>query len=242
MSEHSLTIREEHGDLQPTELLSAIAAAVQNPAIDVAKMERLLAMHKEIVADQRKQVFMSAMSRLQARLQPIEKNGIIMVKGVERSRYAKLEDIDVAIRPLLKEFGFAFTFDTVSTDAKFFTITATLLHEDGHSESKSLMLPADDSQFRSAIQSIASTISFGKRQLIKMFLNIVEKSDEDTDLKPISQDQVKHIEVLIADTKTNKPKFLEYMNCASIDQIPVRDVTKAMTMLLEKKRRMEEKK
>src|SRR3990167_44950 len=149
-------------------LLAAIAQAVSDPRVDVAKMERLLAMHQTIMEDQRKAAYMAAMSRLQAKLPQINKAGRIIVKGTERSRYAKIEDIDVAIRPLLAEEGFAFSFDSDSSDAKIFKLSCKLSHREGYSETKYLTLPMDASEYRSNVQSIGSTVSYGKRQLIKM--------------------------------------------------------------------------
>ena len=234
---HEIVVREEVA-VQPSELLSAIATAVTNPAIDVAKIERLLAMHKEIVTEQRKTAFTAAMVRLQPRLPQIDKNGRIIVKGQERSRYAQIEDIDIAIRPLIGEEGFAFTFDTeAKNDGKQYLIIADLAHQMGHIERKSLLLPVDSSDFRSAIQCIASTISFGKRQLIKMHLNLVEKGEGDADLKPITEEQARDLETLITDAKADKKRFLDYMNAPTVVAILARDYQKAITALEAKKRK-----
>ncbi len=239
MNEHQITIREQQDiDLKPTDLLSAIATAVVNPAMDVEKMERLLAMHERIVMEQRKTAFMAAMSRLQAKLPQIKKDGRIVVKGTERSRYAKLEDIDVAIKPLLAEEGFAFTFNTDSKDAKLFTITATLLHSGGHAETRSLVLPIDSSDFRSTVQSIGSTVSYGKRQLIKLHLNIVER-DEDTDgvdLETISEEQAKDLETAIKDVKMDRGRFLVFMGVGDVREILKKDLKKAANAIDVKRR------
>jgi hypothetical protein len=220
-------------------LLEVIASAVADPRMDVSKMERLLAMHKEIMADQRKEAFTAAMARLQARLPQIQKDGRIVVKNVERSRYAKYEDIDVAVRPLCAEEGFALDFGTTSTDGKLFTITCEITHKDGYSKTHSLMLPMDKSDFRSDVQSIGSTLSYARRQLTKMALNIVEK-DEDDDAnggaKPISEEQARDIETVLADVKGNKDGFLNFMGVESIREIRARDYQKAINALETKRK------
>lgn len=235
MTDHSIAIRQE-ADLQPTELLSAIATAVTNPAIDVAKMERLLAMHKEIVADQRKQAFTDALVQLKPRLPMIDKNGVIMNKDrvTVRAKYAKYEDIDVQIKPILDEFGFAFTFDSEAKgDGKQYLIIADLMHRLGHIERKTLLLPVDNSEYRSAVQNVASTISFGKRQLVKMHLNLIEKGDEDPHgLAPIGDgDQARDIHIMIEDAKADKVAFLQLMGVESVEAIPVRAVPTAIRFL-----------
>lgn len=220
-------------------LLAVIAQAVSDPRMDVEKMERLLAMHKDIMAEQRKVAFSAAMARLQAKLPQINKDGRIVVKGTERSRYARIEDIDVAVRPLLAEEGFAFSFDTESKDGKLFNISCKLSHREGHSETKSIVLPMDASDYRSNVQSIGSTVSYGKRQLIKMHLNLIEK-DEDDDgsggAAPISADQAKDLETLIVDAKADRARFLAYMGVNKIDEILARDYGKACTALESKRR------
>src|SRR5712691_4864702 len=98
-------------EVRPSDLLSVIANAVADPRMDVEKMQRLLDMHMQITTENRKVAFAAAMSRLQAKLPQINKEGRIIVKGVERSRYARIEDIDLAIKPLMAEEGFSFSFD-----------------------------------------------------------------------------------------------------------------------------------
>lgn len=144
---------------QPSNLLAVIAQAVSDPRMDVEKMSRLLDLQERVMAEQRKATYMAAMSRLQAKLPQIRKDGRIIVKGTERSRYARIEDIDVAIRPLLAEEGFAFSFDSDSSDAKIFKLSCELSHRDGHSVTKYLTLPIDASDYRSNVQSIGSTVS-----------------------------------------------------------------------------------
>ena len=226
--------------LPPAEnMLEVIARAVADPRMDVDKMERLLKMHQEITAENRKVAFQAAMARLQEKLPQITKDARIVVKGTERSRYAKLEKIDDVIRPLLAEEGFSFAFDSKSTDGKLFTITAKLSHREGHSEEKSIVLPMDASDYRSNVQSIGSTISYAKRQLVKMHLNIIE-SDEDDDgnggNSVITEDQVRDLETLIQDTGANFDKFLEYMGVGALDEILKRHYDKAVVALETKKR------
>jgi len=223
----------------PQNLLAVIAKAVSNPDLDVAKMERLLAMHREIVQEDRRVAFAAAMARLQAKLPQITKEGRIVVKGTERSRYARIEDIDVAIRPLLAGEGFSLSFDTESKDGKSFLISAKLSHDQGHEETKSILLPMDASDYRSNVQSIGSTVSYGKRQLIKLHLNLIER-DEDDDgsggAQPITESQAADLEAMLTEVKADKGKFLVFMGVGEVKDILARDMKKA-TNALEVKRR-----
>jgi hypothetical protein len=232
-------------DSPPTDLISIIATAVADPRMDVEKMSRLLDMQERIVADQRKIAFTAAMSRLQGHLPQITKEGRILVKGTERSRYARLEDIDEAIRPLLAEEGFAFSFDSESTeDGRHLKISAKLSHREGYCETKTVMLPIDSSDFRTPVQSVFSTISYGKRQLIKMHLNIVERG-EDIDghkLERITDEQRKDIEIGLQDTESNVARFLAHFKAEKFEELLQRDYAAAMQMIETKRRGMEKKK
>ena len=226
-------------------LLKVIASAATDPRVDIEKMERLLAMQERLMESQRKTAYVAAMSRLQARLPQIEKTGRIIVKGVERSRYAPIEDIDVIIRPLLAEEGFAFSFDSESTDGKIFKLSARLSHRDGHSETKYLTLPIDASDYRSSVQSIGSTVSYGKRQLIKMHLNLIEKMEDDDGQggnQPISDEQIKTINTMIVDTKSDRKKFMDLIaGVERIEDIPARDYRRIMNALETKLREQRQK-
>lgn len=220
-------------------LLAVIAAAAADPRVDVDKMERLLAMQRALMAEQRQTAFAAALSRLQARLPQINKAGRIIVKGNERSRYARIEDIDVAIRPLLAEEGFAFSFDSESGDAKLFKLSCKLSHRDGYSETKCVVLPIDASEYRSNVQSIGSTISYGKRQLIKMHLNLVEVAEDDDGqggAKPITKDQANDLVALLTEVGADKARFLAFMDVDAVESILARDYKRAVSALEVKRR------
>lgn len=223
----------------PENLLAVIAQAVTDPRMDVEKMERLLALHERIMEQQRKAAFYTAVSNLQAKLPQIEKNGRIMVKNQERSRYAKIEDIDTVIRPLLAEEGLALSFDSESVDAKIFKLSCKLSHRDGFFDVKTLTLPMDVSDFRTDVQSVASTVSYGKRYLIKMHLNLIEKEEDDDgnggDGK-ITEQQERDLIALMSEAKADTGAFFRYMGVESVKAISSRDYQKAVN-LLETKRR-----
>ena len=219
---------------QPSSILEVIARAVSDPKIDVEKMERLLAMHERISAQQREITFKDALSRLQATVPQISKKGQIIVKGNLRSRYSKLEDIDTVVRPMMAEEGFAFTFDTKSDNGKLHTILCTMSHRDGHSETKSIVLPMDANDYRSDVQSIGSTVSYARRQLVKMHLNLIE-ADEDNDGsgggEPISEQQTKDLGALLDEVKADKGKFLTLAGVNSLEEILCKDYGQAVRLL-----------
>ena len=239
MSETAVAVKKSQEIAAPKDLLGVIAAAVADPRIDVEKMERLLAMHERITTEQRRIGFMAALSRIQAAMPQISKKGVIYdkLKNV-RSRFAKVEDIDAIIRPMLRDEGFSLSFDSTEEGGKYL-LSCTLAHEAGHSETKSLVLPLDKSEYRTAVQSVGSTVSYGRRQLTKMHLNIIEAGEDDDGTggsDVILEQQALDIEAALTETKSNRKVFLEYMGVSNVAEILVKDLPKA-TEALERKRR-----
>src|SRR5262245_3751967 len=167
-----------------SELLQAITAAVSNPALDVGKMQALLAMHKELLADQRETAFKAALAELQKELPQIERDGRIVVDNRERNRYARFETIDIVIRPLLAKHGFAISYNEEDTRDDKRKYSATLDHAMGHSRTKYKELPLDRSGSKNAVQSEGSTTSYARRYLLMMHLNLVTR-DVDNDANDV---------------------------------------------------------
>src|SRR5437667_1450322 len=230
IAKRQITALRSRPELSPAaQMFQALATAVADPRMDVEKMKALLDQQERLLKWQAQEEFQTAMAKLQPKLPQIDKNGAIVVKGQIRSKYALLVDIDAAIRPLLAKHGFSFSFDSKSEDGKQFLISAKLSHASGHSETRTILMPLDASDYRSGPQSVASTVAYGKRQLIKMMLNLVERGEgEGEALAYISDDQIQDLEALISEVKANRQKFLEFMGVTDLKQISVRDYKSAV--------------
>jgi hypothetical protein len=227
-------------EVQPIEesvnLLAVIARAAADPSVDVAKMEALLSMHERLGKARAEVEFKAAMSRIQPRIPRVTMDGQIIVKGSLRSIYAKYEDIDFVLRPLLAEEGFSTSFDTVSADRSI-TIILEVSHSAGHTQKRQLTLPIDNSEYRSGPQNVSSSVSFGKRILLKNFFNIItvgEDKDGVQDGGCITPEQIMTIETLVRDTGAPLGKFLEYIGASSIDAIPATHYDRAVSALQRK--------
>jgi hypothetical protein len=219
----------------PHSVLDVIARAASDPTVNVEKLERLLAIQERLLADQRKTAYFAALARLQASLPQIAKAGSILDRdGKTRNRYAKIEDIDVAIRPLCAEEGFSFSFD--STPAGVYS--CAMQHRDGHVETKTVTLPVDSGAGRNAVQSAGSTISYAKRYLLGMHLHLVTR-DEDDDgngRAPITAEQATELRATLAEVGGNEEKFLRYVGVDSFEAIPADKLARSRALIAEKKR------
>lgn len=230
--------------IQAGSLLEVIAQLVTNPKTDVDKLERVLAMQERVVLDQRKAAYVDAMSRVQEKIPQIGKSAHVKIDGKVRNKYARLEDIDEVVKPILSAEGFALSYRSTSTDGKIHVVTLRVSHRDGWSEEASLTLPSDTMGAKSPAQAVGSTMSYARRTLLKMMLNIVERDEDDdgngTARGPegfITGDQVAELQDLIASTKSDKDRFLKWLRVESLEQIPARDYDAARKALEEKMQR-----
>lgn len=159
---------------QPDSFALMVERLASNPNVDVAKLEKLLDMQERILDRNAKAAFEAAYAQMQAEIPEIDERGRIAVKGVQRSTYAKLEDIHAAVKPILKKFGFAIRHRTEFPEGKanIIRIVGILGHAEGHSEESAFEAPMDRSDYRTDIQSMGSTVSYGRRYTTLDLLNI----------------------------------------------------------------------
>lgn len=221
---------------QAQDVMSVIARAASDPSVDVGKMEALLNMQERLMKMSAEQQFNAALVDLQAELPRVSKLGQIFNKGVLQSKFARYEDIDAAVRPLMNKYGFAISFDTPKTQGGLMEFTAELRHRAGHKKDYHLSLPVDSSGAKNGTQGAGSTYSYAKRYLLCNILNIITEG-EDTDgnqIALITRDQLLDIERVIHDKKINVKGFLEWLGVPSLPEIPAAKFKQAWTALEKK--------
>lgn len=221
-------------------IMAVIARVASDPNADVEKLERLLAMHERISAQGAKVEYFDAMAQLQIELPAIvERGGIKDRAGNVQSTYARWEDINEVIKPILSRFGFALSF-RVGQDEGQISVTGVLSHRGGHSEETTMRLPVDGSGSKNAVQAVGSSTSYGKRYTAQALLNLVSYGEDDDGQKGgaargLTDDQASEIQALMEDVGADRAGFLAYMKADSIAAIPAADFKRAMSAL-EKKR------
>ena len=168
-------------------LLQAITQAVSLHHVDLDKVERLYAMHKEVREQEAKAAFFDAMARAQSRIQPVVRN---RDNDHTRSTYADIAAVCDAIVPLYTSEGLAVSFDTVTKDetdpiaAGEYRTVAIVTHRQGHQREYHIDLALDDAgaqgtKNKTKVQAKGSTTSYGRRYLLLMIFNVSTKDDDD---------------------------------------------------------------
>lgn len=242
MPEQQSLVKQEQAEVvvqdEPTSILAVIARAAADPRVDPVKMQALLDMQIRVEERQAEIEFNQAMARLLPKLPRIEKDGIIRNKDKSiRSRFSKYETIDAVIRPLLAEEGLAFSFDVDDSVPRHVKVIGTLSHRLGHSRQSRITMPIDNPVITGG-QAVAAARSLAKRCIVIDMLNLVTVG-EDTDgvsVETITPEQAMTIETLLADTKADVKKFLDWAHVSRIEEILAKDY-RAVMKALEAKRR-----
>ncbi|MCX5511296.1 ERF family protein [Pseudomonas sp. BJa3] len=159
-------------------ILQVISRAAADPACDIDKMERLMAMHERMQARDAEAEFNAAMAAMQSDIPSIAERGAIVVNGQKRSDYATFEDINDVIKPIMQAHGFAITFKVENTPGGL-SVTGILMHRSGHRESTTMLLPLDTSGSKNAVQAVGSSTSYGKRYVMSALLNLTTRGEDD---------------------------------------------------------------
>ncbi len=224
--------------VQEPSVLSIVGKLVESQSIDVYKVHKLLEMQERIMAKNAEMAFNRAMAQMQPELPEIKHTAKIEHKGTLISTYAKYEDIDREIKPFYSKHGFSISFDSKQSE-KGVIYFGTLSHVEGHSRTAEMILPADTSGAKNSLQAMGSTISYAKRYLVGMLLNLVTVGEDDdgkSSTKVITHEQAVEIDVLLRETSANRDKFLkDFMGVDDVRNIRAQDYQKAINALQAKK-------
>lgn len=209
--------------------LALIEKAMTMPDMNVQVLERMFDLQERYQTKEAEISFNKAMARLQPNLPEIQKSS----SGVHSTKYAKYEDMDRQLRPHYTKEGFSISYNS-QPNGDVVLFSGTLKHEDGHSETAYFELPKDKSGNKQDIQAYASALSYAKRYLLGMLLNVVTR-DEDDDgqylQEPISEGDLKALQELIDEKNSNSEDICKHFKVSSLNKLTSRQFTAAKNML-----------
>lgn len=168
---------------EPTTILNIIERASRDPAVDIDKLDRLLAMHERVKADSARIEFDNAMASAQEEMKAIRAD---LANNQTKSKYASYAALDHAIRPIYTRHGFAVslnTGDAPTPDAV--RVLATVSHRGGHRQDYRIDMPADGKGPQGAsvmtrTHATGAAASYGQRYISKLIWNLaVGEVDDD---------------------------------------------------------------
>lgn len=192
-------------------MLSMIERVALDSNADVSKLEKMIELQERVMANQAKQQFDQAMLNFQIKKPVIEKNAV-----ANKTKYAKLPNIQAAIDPVLREFGLFTRWSTTATQSGKTRVTCIVTHIGGHSETSSMDVSPDKSGSKNEIQAEGSAITYAQRYTLCSLLGLVLSEDTDgNSVKPtITAQQVKILEKKLAFLGgDSKAKMIAHIGC-----------------------------
>lgn len=218
----------------PANFMTIIQSAISNPAMTAEVLHSLIDANERIMKNQAEIDFNQAMTRLQKVLPIIHQKSEIKHGDKLIAKYAKYDEIDKIIRPLYSAEGFSLSFNSKSVD-NHIIYYGTVAHESGHFRTAEMILPADTGPGRNAVQAQGSTLSYAKRYLVMMLLNLVTTGEDDdgaaSGSSTVTDQQADELEEMITKSGANRANFLEFFKVEEVEDLPRKDFDRAKAML-----------
>lgn len=162
-------------------MVSMIERIAMNPAADIDKLERLLAMKERADANNARIAFSEALAKARAEIPPIIKDATVdftSPKGRTHYQHETLAGIAKAIDPILSRHGMSYRFRTGQTGPTV-TVTCVIAHAAGYSEETALSASPDVSGNKNGFQAIGSAVTYLQRYTLKAALGLSAEVDDD---------------------------------------------------------------
>lgn len=230
-------------------VLHLMERMAKNKEVDTTKLAQIREFGQAILDDQRRAAFDQAFAEMQVKLPTITARGTIEIRAkgssgerdgrvLQSTKYAKWEDINEVIKPILHEHGFGLRFVTGLADDGRVKVTG-ILSGHGHREESVFILPHDSTGSKNAVQAIGSSTSYGKRYAASALLNLTTRGEDDDASSFIDQDDrpkvsTQQIEALIDLCEAKgcpRPKFLKHIGVESFKDIPAADFDQHIALL-----------
>ena len=215
---------EKPRELTTTEM---IILAAQDSHTDAAKIRELYSIKRDIEADESRAAFYRAMRDCQAEMKPIVRES---ENKQTNSKYAKLEAIDKAIKPIYQKHGFAIMWNSpmIEGSGTKVNVSCKVIHTSGHAEPFTLPGPLDltgmkGTPNKTEMHALGSSLSYLKRYL-KIFIFDLQLSDQDDDAQSldwITEEQYLTVMSMLADCgyKPGTQEMAGFLLFASADEV-----------------------
>lgn len=241
MTEKALAIKQDDVTVVDSAPVSAIERMLAG-GVKPEDLEKFLAIQERYEKNEAKKAYTQAMADFKANPPTIIKDRKV---GYESRRtgdhtgysHASLGNVTKTINAGLGEYGLSAAWQTNQGDKGIITVTCTITHALGHSESTSLTASPDTTGNKNAIQAIGSTISYLQRYTILALTGLAtEDMDDDGEVAGapvefITSEQAKTITKLVKSTNTDESAFLKFAQAETIDTIKASDFAKIMREL-----------
>jgi hypothetical protein len=221
-------------------ILNVIAKAAADPNTDVDKLERLLAMQERVLEREAEQAFNAAMRAAQDSMGPVLKN---KSNKETHSTYADLEQISLAMDPIIHKHGFSLSFGTGDCPyPNHYRVTCEVSHTAGYTRHYQADVPIDNTgpkgtQNKTMTHGFGSALSYGRRYLKLLIFDIATTDDDGRAAGnggPINAEQLAVLNGLADAVKADKIAFCKYLKVDSLRDLAAFHYNDAIHVLTQK--------
>ena len=213
---------------------------------DLGQLEKLLDLQIRYEENEAKKAYHKAMAAFKSDPPDITKDAHVRFntsKGQTDYKHATLANVTSKINTGLSQQGLSAAWKTEQGDKGLITVTCTITHELGHSESTSLSSSPDTTGNKNNIQAVGSTISYLQRYTILALTGLAtrEMDDDGQSSEPVEYvagEELTELKELAAEVVENPEAFFKLVGAESIESIPVQNYHKAISLLRQKMAKM----
>lgn len=209
----------------------AMIALAVNGGADLDKIEKLMLLQERWEANEAKKAYVVAMAAFKANPPRIEKTKAVSF-GTTSYSHAVLADAAAIINAALSKHDLSAGWKTTQ-EGQAITVTCTITHALGHSESTSLTAAPDTSGAKNSIQAIGSTVSYLERYTLFSLTGLASHDMDDDGKKGearyITQEQSNELHAMIVDNinEAYVATFCKFCKVDTLDDILAANFGKA---------------
>lgn len=211
--------------------LATFMAATKD--MDMAKLEKFMELRDRENANRARAAYYRDFAPMKAELPLVIKKHH---NTQTSSNYAKLEDINQQVDPVLGKYGFGTSSKVMTQDNEGVRVSVRLHHKDGHFEETEVYMPLDDKGIagktnKTGPHAVASSITYARRVGLAALLGVSTGDDQDGNSASglyITEEQAAEINTRISAPGHNKENFLQYLGVDSVERIRRSDHDKAI--------------
>lgn len=213
---------------------------LSNPDIPAEKMHVVMAMRREVLADEAREAYQSHFAAFAQELPVVERDGMVDMEAKGKFPFTTYEQMDKVLRPLLAKHGFSLQFWSSAPETRDLVVVHGALIGWGWQRDATYPVPPDTGPGRNALQARGSAQTYAKRYIADLLCNVVRKGKDDDGKGAmealIDARQIKTLDDLLKKTNTEAANFLRIMvtGCEELADIRQRDFARLELALRDK--------
>lgn len=223
-----------------TAIMHMIERVSRDPSVDLERMRELLAMRKEIVADEAREAFNHALAAAQSEMRSVSADAS---NPQTKSKYASYHAVDRALRPIYSKHGLAVSFDTGKADEENYIRVFCIVALGKHERTYHIDMPADGKGAKGGdvmtkTHAVGASVTYGRRYLLLMIFNVAIGEDDDGNSaggggETVNEEQLERLQARIVEVGVDIPRFCKVMKVERVEDTLAKDFDLAMRHLKE---------